>query len=142
MNFAKAEWQQLAERWIGDAKALLDARRWSAAHYVAGYAVECGLKACVVARIATEPEVVFKDRKFSEPCWTHKIPELVELVGLKVVLDADEKANAVLRKNWLVAKDWRETSRYETTSHQKAKKLYDALTDSTNGVMPWIRRHW
>ena len=41
----RLEWQQLAERWLVDAKCLLDDRNWSAAYYLAGYAVECGLKA-------------------------------------------------------------------------------------------------
>ena len=49
----RLQWQQLAERWLVDAKALLDAHRWSAAYYLAGYAVECGLKACVLARVAS-----------------------------------------------------------------------------------------
>jgi hypothetical protein len=34
---------------VRDAAALLKARRWSAAYYLAGYAAECGLKACVVS---------------------------------------------------------------------------------------------
>ncbi len=29
-----------------DAEVLLDAGQWSGAYYLAGYAVECGLKAC------------------------------------------------------------------------------------------------
>ena len=38
--------QNLANERIKDAEALLMAGRWSGAYYLAGYAVECALKAC------------------------------------------------------------------------------------------------
>jgi hypothetical protein len=136
------QWQQLAERWLVDAKSLLDVHRWSAAYYVAGYAVECGLKACVLARVAAEAEVIFEDKKFSEKCWTHSLLELVKLAGLEATRLADVAANPVFGQNWLVVKEWSEKTRYQTKSHQKAKKLYNAITDNSNGVMQWIRAHW
>ncbi len=49
MNRVQA--REFAEAWVIDAKVLLDAGRWHAAYYLAGYAVECGLKACVLAHI-------------------------------------------------------------------------------------------
>jgi HEPN domain-containing protein len=39
--------QKLAEDRLLDAEALLAAGRWSAAYYLAGYAVECAIKACI-----------------------------------------------------------------------------------------------
>jgi hypothetical protein len=138
----RLQWQQLAERWLVDAKASLDAHRWSAAYYLAGYAVECGLKVCILARVATAPEVIFEDRRFSEKCWTHSIEELVKLAGLEATRAADVVGNPDLGRNWLVVKDWSEKTRYEATSHQKAKKMYKAITNSPNGVMQWIRAHW
>ena len=44
----RPEWQRMAGERVRDASALLKVRRWSAAYYLAGYAVECGLKACIV----------------------------------------------------------------------------------------------
>src|SRR5436305_1769069 len=82
-----------AERWLVDAKAMLDAHRWSAAYYVAGYAVECGLKACILKRLAATPEVIFDNRRFSENCWTHGLLELVKLADLENVRAADIAAN-------------------------------------------------
>jgi hypothetical protein len=138
----RLQWQQLAERWLIDAKNLLDGHRGSAAYYLAGYAVECGLKACVLVRVAATPEVIFETKKFSENCWTHSVQELVKHAGLESTRALDAAANRSLGKNWLVVKDWNENSRYQTTSHQKAKKLYSAVVDHPNGVMPWIRGHW
>ncbi len=138
----RLEWQQLAERWVVDAKRQLDDHRWSAAYYIAGYAIECGLKACVLVRVAATPEVIFDDRKFSEKCWTHSVLELVKMADLDAARLADSAANPDLGNNWLVVKDWNELARYKTTSHQKAKKLYHAITDKKNGVMQWIRGRW
>jgi HEPN domain-containing protein len=138
----RVQWQQLAERWLVDAKTLLDAHRWAAAYYAAGYAVECGLKACIMARLEVRPELIFQDRKFSEKCWTHNCDELVRLAGLIATRDADTAANQVLEQNWTVVRGWTEQSRYQTTAHHKAKKLYAAITEKRNGVMPWIRLHW
>jgi hypothetical protein len=138
----RVEWQQLAERWLVDAKTLLDAHRWAAGYYAAGYAVECGLKACIMARLEVTPELIFQDRKFSEKCWTHNGDDLVRLAGLEATHVADSTANRALRHNWQVVREWTEQSRYQNTPHHKAKKLYAAITDNLNGVMPWIRAHW
>jgi len=138
----RLQWQQLAERWLVDGKILLDAHRWATAYYVLGNAVECGLKACVLARVAAAPEVIFEDRKSSEKCWTHSIMELVKLAGLEPTRVADALANPSLREHWLVVNAWNESTRYKSVPHQKAKKLYKAITHNSNGVMKWIRAHW
>ncbi len=138
----RLEWQHLADRWLVDAKHLLDDHRWSAAYYVAGYAVECGLKSCVLVRLAATPEVIFDDRRFSEKCWTHGIFELVKIADLEPARLADAAVNPVLGRNWLVVNDWTEKARYQATSHQRSKSLYNAITDTAHGVMPWIRARW
>jgi hypothetical protein len=42
--------QQLAETRLLDAKALFQAGRFDAAYYLAGYVVECALKACIAKK--------------------------------------------------------------------------------------------
>ena len=92
----RAEWQKLAEDKILDAQVLFAAGRWSGAYYLMGYAVECRLKACVLARVAAHPEVVYEDRKFSYDAWTHDIERLVVMADIKSVRDADAGANVPL----------------------------------------------
>lgn len=138
----RVEWQQLAERWLVDAKVMLDHRRWPAAYYLAGYAVECGLKACILARVAATPEVIFDNRKFADNCWTHNLLALVSTAGLEATRAADVAVNRKLRDNWLIVKDWNEQSRYRTTAHHKAKQLFRAIADKKDGVMQWMRAHW
>lgn len=62
----RAELQRLAQERISDARVLLDARRWPAAYYLAGYAVECALKACIAKLMKSEE---YPDRNFAEKCW-------------------------------------------------------------------------
>jgi hypothetical protein len=138
----RQEWRDLAEERVLDASALLNTHRWSAAYYLAGYAVECGLKACVLAYVERNVDVIFREKRYSEDCWTHDIEKLVALAGLKARRDADIAANTVLEDNWLIVKEWKETARYKATAQLKAEKLYQAVTDSANGVLPWIRNHW
>src|SRR5271170_3004338 len=91
----RAEWQQLAEDRILDARAHLDPAvgRWSAAYYLIGYAVECGLKSCVVALIGAHPEIIYEERRFSQVAWTHDIEALVVLARLKADRDLDAMVN-------------------------------------------------
>jgi HEPN domain-containing protein len=138
----RSEWRRTAESRLRDAAALLKARRWSAAYYLAGYAVECGLKACVVARVRKDLDVIFRDRRFSEKCWTHDYNELFILAELKTEWDANTAANKDLKDNWEVAKNWRETARYQRKSRGEAEQLYQAIADPANGVLPWIKNHW
>ena len=65
-----------------------------------------------------------------------------DFAGSKRVVFAEAVSNPAFGANWFVVKDWSEQARYNTASHQKAKKLYNAITDKTNGVMPWIRNRW
>lgn len=135
-------WRQLAEDRVEDARCLLDVGRWSAAYHLAGYAVECGLKACILAYIATNPEIIFRERRYSEGCWTHDIEELVKAAGLRFTRDTDVAANRLLGINWEYAKAWKEISRYQEKTEFDARRLYEAVTDDVNGVLPWVKARW
>jgi HEPN domain-containing protein len=134
--------QKLAAERVADAKALLKAGRWAGVYYLAGYAVECALKACILARLAAQAEILFEDRKFSEKCWTHDLNQLVDLAGLKAALAVDCVADPELADNWVTVKEWSETSRYERKAKGDAQALYDAITNNKHGVFKWIKARW
>ena len=138
----RLEFQALAEERIVDATLLLAGGQWSAAYYLAGYAVECGLKACIVKRVTAAAGVIFEDRKFSDKCWTHSIDELVKLAGLEATRKSDSAANPAFDGNWTIVQKWSEQARYQTTARNDAQNLLDAITDPLNGVMQWIRVRW
>jgi HEPN domain-containing protein len=135
----RAELQRLAKERMIDARVLLAARHWSAAYYLAGYAVECALKACI-ARLMKSEE--FPDRNFAEKCWTHNLPQLFSLAGLKADFDAAAQTDPDLLDNWDVVKDWNESSRYARLTKAKAEELYEAITNKKHGVLSWIKLRW
>src|SRR5438045_101637 len=103
----RVQLQQLALDRVHDAGALLNAGRWAGAYHLAGYALECGLKACVLAHVQ-KTGMIFLDRTYLKSladCWTHDLEKLVELAGLKSDQIAEMKANPTFRINWLLAKD-------------------------------------
>jgi hypothetical protein len=138
----RAHWQNLAHERVRDAKLLLDGGQWAAAYYLAGYAIECGLKSCVLAYVEKNPDIVFREKRYIEKCWTHDIGILVDASGLEAMRRADSLANPALGVNWGVVQKWSEKTRYEFTSEADARRLYDAVTHHVNGVLPWIQTHW
>ena len=121
--------QQLADLRIAEAHALLALAvpMPDGAYYLAGYAVECGLKACIARGYGPDP---WPEKDFVSQCHTHKILELIRLAKLEPARAAAVAANAALGTNLTIVKDWSESSRYERHSQAKAQRLYDAITDA------------
>jgi hypothetical protein len=141
----RADWQETAEEKLLAVDALLAASQWASAYYLAGYAIECGLKSCVLARLAGFPEVIFDvkvGKTFSKDCWTHDVEALVGLAGLKPELDAAIAGAPALAAHWQVVAEWNEVTRYQRKTELEAQKLYNAIADPVNGVMQWIKSHW
>lgn len=137
----RSELRQLAQDRILDAKALLDAGRWSGAYYLAGYAVECRLKACILAFVE-KSGAIFKNKKFLEGCWTHELEKLLKTADLEAELGGAMQATPTLAAYWGVVKDWSELSRYEQKSELEARQLYEAVTHDPDGVLQWITSRW
>jgi hypothetical protein len=133
--------QGLSRERIEDAGALLAAQRWSGAYYLAGYALECALKSCVLAHI-DRTGIIFQDKKFAEKCWTHDLEVLVEQAGLKDERDNLAKINSIFAQNWTFAKDWKEISRYEVKSQLEAEELFHAINNNVDGVLQWVANYW
>lgn len=135
----RTDLQQIAEVRALDAQILLNAGRWSGAYYLAGYAIECGLKACI-AKLTQLHD--YPDRDFVNKCYTHTIELLVTLCGLEAQRQAEAVANPSFGRHWLIVKDWDEKGRYQQWSEPQARRMVEAVTDTTNGVLPWIKVRW
>jgi hypothetical protein len=85
---------------------------------------------------------VFTSKKFAEECFTHDFGKLVDLAGMRPLLDTELAASPTFVGYWGTATLWRETSRYEQKSQTEADELYLAITDNTDGVLRWIRTYW
>ena len=86
--------------------------------------------------------VIFQDRKFMERCWTHDLVALIKAADLEVTRGLDISANADLGANWQIVQDWSELARYQQWPESQARKLHEAVTESVNGVLPWVKVHW
>lgn len=137
----RLELRQLSDERIEDANALLAASRWAGAYYLAGYALECALKSCVLAYVE-RTGIIFEDKKFAEKCWTHDIEILVQQAGLIAERGLAIQANPQLRTNWSIAKDWTESSRYRLSTEQQAEELFEAISNNSDGVLPWVKNYW
>jgi len=135
----RTHFQRLARGRLRDAEVLLAAGQWSGAYYLAGYAAECGLKACV-AKLTKRHDFPDKDRALRS--YTHNLELLVRVAGITDLRDADASANPALSANWVIAKDWNEEARYDEWTEPQARKLFEAVFDLKNGVFPWITDHW
>jgi hypothetical protein len=119
---------------------LLANRRYSAAYYLAGYAIECGLKACIARQIR---QYEFPpSARFSRDVFTHDLRELVRHADLVNQRDARVARSPQFKLNWEVVQRWSERSRYENWTRQQAQQILDAIDQTLAGVMQWIRQHW
>jgi HEPN domain-containing protein len=136
----RTNFQQLSSLRRREASVLLAASEYAGAYYLAGYAVECALKACVAKQIQRHD---FPDRKFVSDAYTHKLESLLKLAGLATDLGREMATNRALELNWAIVRDWNEESRYELgTTENGARDLYSACTARGHGVLPWIRTRW
>ena len=134
----RRDFRTLAELRAEEARVLLRSRRQLGAYYLAGYAVECALKACIAKqrkRFEFPPK-----RSIVERMYSHNLDSLLDAADLKAQLEKEIAANPDFAANWNTVRDWTSESRYET-SGLNGKELYNAVT-GPNGVLPWIRLRW
>ena len=125
---------------MADAEALLQEKRWAAAYYLLGYAVECAIKACA-ARQFRQDEI--PERTVVSDFYTHRLDKLLSISGVKGALEARVETDPAFGVNWSAVRDWNEASRYDhSTSEVKARDMLVAVADETSGVLPWLRTQW
>lgn len=134
-----ADLRNLAETRIREAIALLATGEPAGAYYLAGLAVECGLKACIASQF-NRYEV--PDKKLVTDMHTHDLEKLVRLADLGTKLTTRAKDPDDFDVFWTVVKDWEVESRYELPGAQEAQDLIDAIKTEPDGVLPWLRSLW
>lgn len=123
-----------------DADALLAAGRWGAAYYLLGYSVECALKACVARQFLLH-EV--PEKKLVNSFYTHRLDELLTISGVKSQLESRSQSDSGFKVNWRAVLGWSEAVRYEVDiTEARAREMYEAVTNSTTGILPWLKIMW
>jgi hypothetical protein len=130
----RADFQQLALLRITEAGKLLTLPdpMPDGAYYLAGYAVECALKACIAKQYGPE---TWPEKDFVVKCHTHNIFDLVRHAKLDGERDVATNSNIILAENWNIVLEWTERSRYDRHTMKAAQDIDDAVTDVVNGVL-------
>lgn len=135
----RREFQQLALVRLAEAKVLLGVKLWDGSYYLAGYSIECGLKACISRGTS---KFDFPDKRLADASYTHNLKNLVKAANLDIALGEEVSANAAFRANWDVVQQWSEHSRNNRYESSTAIALVNAVGDVKQGVLPWIKRRW
>jgi HEPN domain-containing protein len=128
----------LASARLREARALFGAGLFDGAYYLAGYAVECALKACIAKE---RPRHEFPDLRLAQRSHSHEAVKLIEAAKLVDSLDREILANSKFKANWDLVRDWTAESRYKTWSREDAENLLSAVGDK-DGVLVWIKQRW
>jgi len=135
----KTELENLSAIRIKEAEILLAADCYQGAYYLAGYALECTLKACIAKQVK---EFDFPDKKLANDSYTHNLANLLITAGLKQELSEQEKQNKQFELNWAVVNKWSEETRYECAiTKQQAHNLFNSITDNESGILPWLKKY-
>jgi HEPN domain-containing protein len=139
MALDRIDLRNLAALRVEDAKLPLDNGQYDGGYYLAGYAVECALKAVIAARTRQHE---FPDLNLAK-VYTHNLKELLDASGLKATVDREFANDPDLRDNWNIVKDWSEISRYQAGRQKgEADALFTAITDPAHGILSCISRYW
>ena len=138
------ELKGIAEVRLKAGKLLLDEGDFDLAVEMFGLALECALKACIckVLNLKQYPDKG-EEKKIEDIFKTHLYDILLLFSGMQndIKLDADSQ----LFQNWSVATQmWTAEVKYMpigSVKKEDAERMYDALTEESNGVITWIRKN-
>jgi HEPN domain-containing protein len=135
----RGDLQKLSNARIREAKVLFAAGEYSGAYYLAGYAVECALKACFAKSVRRYD---FPEKGRYDKVFTHDLPALVKHAKLNDAFALEVRLNAGFAASWEEVAGWTEASRYSVWTKNQAAALMDAISNRKDGVMPWIKQRW
>ncbi len=135
----RADLQKLSNMRIREAKILFAAGEYSGAYYLAGYAAECALKACIAKGVQRYD---FPDKDLARDSYSHDLSKLVKLADLDSELTSSTGASPRLDASWNLTKSWNEKSRYSVRTKNEAEAILDAIARRSDGVLAWIKRRW
>lgn len=119
---------------LAEAEFLFGQGHWAGAYYLAGYAVECGLKACIAKKVQRHD---FPEKGAVDKAYSHALGQLATVADLDPASGTTDQFQAY----WNTVKDWKESDRYDPDiSEQQASSLLIAMRDPNDGVMQMATR--
>jgi HEPN domain-containing protein len=101
--------QRLALLRIHEARLLMENGLYSGSYYLAGYAVECGIKAILSSSFR---ENAIPNKDFVNKIHTHDFEKLLREAGLEGNL-RETLENRQFKANWEIVKNWKPDARYQ-----------------------------
>ena len=105
---------------------------------MAGYAVECALKACIAKSTKRHD---FPDKQRANDSYTHNAAKLIIVAGLELAL-AEAVRQSEFGWRWKIVIQWSEESRYTSHSPRDAMDLIEAIENRKHGILQWLRKHY
>ncbi|HJW40900.1 MAG TPA: hypothetical protein VJ476_06700 [Rhizomicrobium sp.] len=139
LGLKRSDLQAVAQCKLDDAATLLQHNRYSNAYYLAGYAVEIGLKACIARQMTAE---TIPDKALIKKILNHDFSTLIGLAGLAQPLKDHQDGDATFATYWGIVGEWEPDIRYEPVEQMSAQLLVQAVGDPKSGVLTWIKTHW
>jgi HEPN domain-containing protein len=131
--------QELSKVRLKEARALLGLGLYDGAYYLAGYAVECALKACIAKDTRRHQ---FPDKTKVDKSYSHVLLQLIKVAGLEDEHSERVNGDPEFEANWDIVNFWSEQSRYHRHNQESARDLVRAVSDRRHGVITWIKAHW
>ena len=140
------ELKKLTQLRLKEANILCNNRMYDGSCYLAGYCIELALKAAICKRMGTPNFFESIRPETARAFKIHNLDELITLAGLRTQFDVQFNSNVLFQTNWSFIKttiNWSEQLRYQIGKNQVATQtMLAALTDTQNGILPWIKKHW
>jgi hypothetical protein len=141
-----AELKIMAGHRLKEAQVLYDNHLYSGSFYLAGYAIEFGLKSVICKRLGVD---IFENdalngqgkaaKDAAKAFQIHNIPALVLLSGLHPELEEKKLAEEAFFISWNGVSAWTEQRRYDFgCSPQTANTFLNRVKE----FMQWIEKHW
>jgi HEPN domain len=140
------EFKKLTQMRLKEANILCNNKMYDGSCYLAGYCIELALKAAICKRMGTPNFFESIRPETSRAFKIHNLDELITLAGLRPKFDAHFNEDVFFQTNWSFIKttiNWSEQLRYQIGKNQiETQAMLLALTDTQNGILPWIKKHW
>lgn len=137
------ELREIAKSRLKASRILLNSLDYDGAVYIMGYALECCLKSVICKKLNLAQYPDKSDSKDMANIFkTHKFDILLTLSGLANDFGATSPSRRW--ENWSEMTKWSTDLRYSpigTHNEAKARRMYEALTENTDGILTWITKH-
>lgn len=133
------DFRKLHARYLSDAELLYQSERYDSAYYLAGYSVECLLKAIICKNIQPNE---FPPKNTNSTHYIHSIEHLVKTAGLDKELEFDRDRSDKLKNSYLLLKDWDPAElRYNSGPIQRTQieDFLEAIKDQ-EGFVSWLSK--